>query len=250
MPELAESIAPQPASHAAEPMPWELSAQLIGAMIVVLLLGLLSAPADDPMVLFREGRLGQHTSAILLAMAAALAFAAFLVQAPARARRLFWLVCACSFMFLAFDELMQLHVRISWWLADANLARPESLPRWDETIVTAYCALALLFCAFAMPEIRRHKSVASHLALGLVFFAGYAVAGSVSTNASVIEFAEVSCKVLANACFAIAMLAGLLSVVTAHRHPSPGGAGAGQTPPSASLDLPPAKPSPLAAPAN
>lgn len=250
MPEVTHSDAPQPASHGAEPMPWELSAQLIGAMIVVLLLGLLSAPADDPMVLFRDGRLGQHTSAILLAMAAALAFAAFLVQASARARRLFWLVCACAFMFLAFDELMQLHVRITWWLADANLARPDSLPRWDETIVTAYCALALLFCAFAMPEIRRHKSVASHLALGLVFFAGYAVAGSLSSSAAVVEFAEVSCKVLANACFAIAMLAGLLSVVTAHRHPSPGEAGTGHAPKSAGLDLAEAKPAPLVAQAN
>jgi hypothetical protein len=204
-----------------EPVPWELSLQLLGLMVVVLLLGLVVAPTNDPLASFRDGRLADHASAILLGMAGALAFAAFLLQASARVRRLFWLVCACAFVFLAFDELMQFHERLEWWLSDAHLARPESLPRWNDVIVTSYGAMALLFCALAMPEIRQHRSVAIHLALGLLFFAGYAAAGATIETETVREFTEEMCKVLANTSFAIAMLAGLLSIARAHHGATP-----------------------------
>ena len=220
IPQQAETkMLPRAEDGAAEPVPWELSVQLLGLMVVVLLLGLVAAPANDPLLAFREGRLSDHASAILLAMAGALAFAAFLLQAPARARRLFWLACACAFVFLAVDELTQFHDRFGNWLSGANLARPETLPRWNEVVVTSYGAMALLFCALAMPEIRQHKSVAGHLALGLVFLAGYAVAGSVFGAGALKEFTEELCKVLANTCFAIAMLGGLLSVAAARHDP-------------------------------
>ena len=208
--------------HAHNAVPWELSVQLLGAMVVVLLLGLIVAPPEDPLATFHRGRLATNVSAILLAMAGALATASYLIQPPERVRRLFWLACACTFTFLALDELMQFHVRLEAWLTGAQLARPDSLPRWNGVIICGYGAMALLFCALALPEIRRHRAVAAHLALGLMFFSIHLTADLLFSAALVREFVQELCKVLANTCFAIAMLGGLLSVAAAHRalHPA------------------------------
>lgn len=216
-----ESAAPA-GHHAGAPVPWELSLQLLGAMVVVLLLGLIVAPPEDPLATFHHGRLATNVSAILLAMAGALATASYLLQPPVRVRRLFWLACACTFTFLALDELMQFHVRLEEWLTGAQLARPDSLPRWNGVIVCGYGAMALLFCALALPEIRRHRAVAAHLALGLLFFSIHLTADLLFPAALVREFVQELSKVLANASFAIAMLGGLLSVAAAHRalHPA------------------------------
>ena len=201
-----------------EPLPWEVSVQMIGLIIVVLLVGLIVAPVDDPFVAFREGRLADHASAILLAMAGALAFAAFLLQGSERIWRLFWLTCSCAFVFLAFDELMQVQERIGWWLNDSDHQGSPGARGWNDVVVIGHGAIAFLFCALAMPEIRRHKGVAVHLALGLALFAGHSVVGSSLPAGGAKEVLEESFKVLANTCFALAMLAGLLSVVAA-RHP-------------------------------
>ena len=200
-----------------EPLPWEVSVQMVGLMIVVLLVGLIVAPVDDPFVAFREGRLAAHASAILLAMAGALAFAAFLLQGSERQWRLFWLTCSCAFVFLAFDELMQVHERINSWLNESAHQESPSARGWNDVVVIGYGALAFLFCALAMPEIRRHKAVAVHLALGLILFAAHTVIGSLVAAGGATEVLEESIKVLANTCFALAMLAGLLSVVAARQ---------------------------------
>jgi len=207
-----------PYDHHAEPaaLPWEMSVQLLGLMVVVLLLALLVAPLNDPFAPFREGRFAGHASAIVLTMAAAFAFAAFLLHAPARTWRLFWLVCACAFVFLALDELLLVREQVGAWLTGIPSRGAAGGSGQSNVIVSAYGAMALLFTALAIPEIRASKGVAVHLAVGMGFFVAHAVLRTFVAPSELRLVLEESCKVLANTCFALAMLAGLLSAAQHH----------------------------------
>ena len=179
----------------------------------------LSAPAHQPDRYFEEGQAVDVMSALFLVMAGTFAWACFLLSGHADSvRRAFWLLLAVGFLFVALDELLEIHESLDQWVLRAWLGWPPLFRNWNDVIVLSYGLAGGAFLVAFRHEVRRHPGVVPMLVLGALCYALHTGIDTLIAESARKTVVEESAKLAATAFFALAMLAGFLSVARSARN--------------------------------
>lgn len=119
-------------------------------------------------------------------------------------------------MFLALDEQLQFHERLSQWLGDGQSSGRVfgTFRNWNDLVVMAYGVVALPVFAWMIPALLRVPRVVELMALGLVSYACHTAVDSVAEPPTGASMAiEESFKLLTSAFLALSTFAGLLGMI-------------------------------------
>jgi len=187
-------------------------------LLIVLVIGVLIAPADDIDYQFREEEgIVTTLSAIFLAMASGFAFACYLTEGtPGHGLRLWWLLTTLGFLFFAADELMRFHEQLGTYVRHHMFGRPTHFFRnWNDVIVILYGVIALFVIAYFFPRILRLPLYLELLAVAFVSYCVHTLVDVLPHGDGIIgrfmssipsSIPEEGAKLYASTFFAVAML--------------------------------------------
>lgn len=159
---------------------------------------------------FDEGGAIDILSALFLIAAGLLAGACFRLRGGEPGPgRCFWLLLSLGFLFVALDELLQLHETFDEWLRDTRVGWPPLFRNWNDVIVIAYGLVGLATLAAFWSEVRRLPRVVPLLGLGVVFYVLHTGIDTLVSGSAFKNLVEESAKLFATAFFTLAMLAAL-----------------------------------------
>lgn len=197
---------------------WPQVAVVLLFVAVYIAVALLSGPEDEPDRYFEEGRAIDIMSSLFLVMAGTFAWACFLLRGrEPDAGRVFWLLLALGFLFVALDEMLEIHETFDEWLRDTWVGWPPLFRNWNDVIVIAYGLAGLAILAKYWPEVRRLPRMAAMLGLGGLFYALHTGIDSLVSESAAKTLFEEPAKLTATAFFALAMLAAFMTMTASFR---------------------------------
>lgn len=178
----------------------------------------LSGGERDPDHYFGEGRAIDVMSALFLAVAGSFAWACFLLRRQALGEgRLFWMLLATGFLFVALDEMLEFHENVDYWLRETWVGWPPLFRNWNDVIVISYGVGGVALLARYWREIARLPQAFILLALGGAFYVLHTGIDSLVSNSAAKNLVEESAKLTATAFFALSMLAAFIAMLGAFR---------------------------------
>jgi hypothetical protein len=181
-----------------------------GFTLVYLCTCYLAGSGEHRHFFFREGGLVDCLSGVYLASGALLAWMNWKLRPSDRPAELaFWLVTAVGLTVLAFDERFQLHEQLdNRWLL-GTYGRPLIGKNWNDVIVIAYGAGALVAGLLGVPTLARHRALRGFLSLGFVFYVLHTATDLLFERGPTTYLTEEPFKLLAGASFMLAFLQAL-----------------------------------------
>lgn len=178
----------------------------------------LSAPPTEIDRYFEEGAAIDVMSSLFLVMAGSFAWACCLLCGHlGEGRRLFWFLLAAGFLFVALDEMLQIHETLDEWLRDTWLGWPPLFRNWNDVIVIAYGVGGLALLGVYWRELARLPRAFGLLGLGGCFYVLHTGIDSLVSQSAAKTLVEESAKLTATAFFALAMLAAFTAMLAALR---------------------------------
>ena len=179
----------------------------------------LSGGERDPDHYFGEGRAIDVMSALFLSVAGSFAWACFLLRWQTLGEgRLFWMLLAVGFLFVALDEMLEFHENVDYWLRGTWVGWPPLFRNWNDVIVISYGLGGIALLARYWREIARLPQAFILLALGSAFYVLHTGIDSLVSNSAAKNLVEESAKLTATAFFALSMLAAFIAMLQALRH--------------------------------
>lgn len=171
---------------------------------------------------FKEGRAIDVMSALFLTMAGSFAWACFLLGGQlSNERRLFWILLAIGFLFVALDEMLEFHETFDEWLRSTSVGWPPLFRNWNDIIVISYGLGGVLLLACYWREVARRPRAAALLGFGAAFYVLHTGIDSLVSNSAAKNLVEESAKLTATAFFALSMLAAFMAMLQSVRHSQP-----------------------------
>lgn len=193
---------------------WIVAVAVIGA-IAYILLAIIAIPPGQTRDFHFANERGVITvlSAILLAMAGAFSIATLFVLLRINAQQFWlWAFLAVSFLFFAFDELLEFHERTGALLE--RYANPGIFRNWNDVVVILYGILALPFIVLFLPTLLRQRNLLEMFITAFTFYAMHTLIDSVvEPKTSVSVILEESAKLFSVVFLAIGSFVGFLGTL-------------------------------------
>jgi len=150
-------------------------------------------------------------SAFLLGAASAFAIATYSVVSSPSDKLWPWLLMSLGFLFLSIDEIAQFHERFGSFIGDSIAAGP--FRNWNDVIVLAYGAIALLLLVKLLPAIAPFKLTMKLLGAAFLMYALHTGIDSTQSPPTVTSrILEESAKLFCGVFLALSMFFGFFSL--------------------------------------